>query len=150
MPNFPDEEDLAFRDLFRCTREGILLCEVLVQLQSGLVAPHYTVADMWRRILFLGAGEMHEEWVAGIMGVTADDMRCDIIEGVRQPRLDARLHDDLRVLQLLRVRLVKVKVTTRRHPRPSQAAASLTTSVFIINKAKQMANKTEKYTSGLR
>ena len=95
MPNFPDEEDLTFRDLFRCTREGILLCEVLVQLQSGLVAPHYTVADMWRRILFLGAGEMHEEWVAGIMGVTADDMRCDIIEGVRQPRLDARLHDDL-------------------------------------------------------
>ena len=100
MPNFPDEEDLTFRDLFRCTREGILLCEVLVQLQSGLVAPHYTVADMWRRILFLGAGEMHEEWVAGIMGVTADDMRCDIIEGVRQPRLDARLRDDLRVLQL--------------------------------------------------
>ena len=144
MPNFPDEEDLTFRDLFRCTREGILLCEVLVQLQSGLVAPHYTVADTWRRILFLGAGEMHEEWVAGIMGVTADDMRCDIIEGVRQPRLDARLHDDLRVLQLLRVRLVKVKVTTAQ----TQPGRRLTN--HQRKKAKQMANKTEKYTSGLR
>ena len=76
------------------------------------MAPHYTVADMWRRILFLGAGEMHEEWVAGIMGVTADDMRCDIIEGVRQPRLDARLRGDLRVLQLLRVRFTPLTHTT--------------------------------------
>ena len=136
MPNFPDEEDLTFRDLFRCTREGILVCEVLVQLQSGLVAPHYTVADMWRRILFLGAGEMHEEWVAGIMGVTADDMRCDIIEGVRQPRLDARLHDDLRVLQLLRVRFVKVKVTTPQ----TQPGRRLTKTTSVKKRSKWQKN----------
>ncbi len=111
MPDFPDEADLTFRDIFRSIKEGILFCEVLVRLQSGAVVPHYTVADTWRRILFLGAGEMHEEWVAGIIGITQDDMRCDIIEGVRQPRLDTRLREDLRVVQLLRVRLVKVKVT---------------------------------------
>ena len=134
VPNFLDEVDLTFRDLFRRMQEGILLCEILVLLQSGVVAPHYAVADTWRRILFLGAGEMHEEWVAGIMGITADDMRCDIIEGVRQPRLDARLRDELRVLQLLRVRLVKVKMTTHQtQPR------RLTN--HQRKKAKQMANK---------
>jgi hypothetical protein len=116
VPDFPDEDDLTFWDIFRRVKAGIVLCEVLVLLQNGRLAPHYTVADTWRRILFLGAGEVREEWVAGIIGVTSDDMRHDIIEGVRQPRLDTRLREDLRVMQLLRVRLVKVKAAPQAKP----------------------------------
>ena len=62
---------------------------------------HFCAFDAWRRLIFLGAGELHEEWIAGVIGVRIDDLRGSA--------LDERLRADLRVLRLLEVREVRVK-----------------------------------------
>ena len=56
------------------------------------------MADFWRRLVFLGAGELSLQWLAGIIGVRGDDREF----------LDERLRE-LRVQSLVRVRMLWVQ-----------------------------------------
>ena len=56
------------------------------------------VYDAWRHIIFLSAGEVDEQWIAGIIGVCGDDLRGS--------KLDNRLRNELRIIELLDVRLL--------------------------------------------
>ena len=62
-------------------------------------ATHYVVADCGRRLIFLGAGELELEWLVGLIMVCGKDLRGEA--------LDCRLADDLRMLELLHVRVLK-------------------------------------------
>ena len=79
---------------------GIYIMHVLVCDEHGKPRGHLMAFDAWRRLLFLGAGELEEEWMAGLLGVCGDDLRGS--------RLDERLRD-LRVLRLQQVRLLVCK-----------------------------------------
>lgn len=112
-----DADELSFVDLFRAHTTGIFVCEVVVACGGTGEGrgTHYIVADCWRRLLFLGAGELQREWLVGLIGVRGDDLRGDA--------LDRRLAAELRVLQLLNVRVLKTHLATatgvKRQGRPN-------------------------------
>ena len=58
---------------------------------TGVTELHMLVYDAWRRIIFIGAGEVHAEWIAGVIGVCGNDLRGN--------NLDNRLRDELRILK---------------------------------------------------
>lgn len=94
-----DGDALTFGDMVRRVVEGVLLLHVLVRLANGCVAEHVMAYDAWRRLLYLGAGEMHTHWMAGLIGIRGDDYRGDT--------LDTRLREELRVVKLEAVRVLK-------------------------------------------
>ena len=65
---------------------------------AGECVLHVLVYDAWRHIIFLSAGEVDEQWIAGIIGVCGDDLRGS--------KLDNRLRNELRIIELLDVRLL--------------------------------------------
>ena len=97
---FEDGEALSFGSLLQKVTEGILVCEVEVTLECGGIGVHYVMLDCWRRVVCLGAGELAEEWLAGLAGFSADDVECQ--------RIDEQLRT-LRVVKLLGVRVVMFK-----------------------------------------
>ena len=119
MPGFDDDSDeLTFVDLFRTFAEGMYVLEVLVMLSSGGIGVHYMLADTWRRLLYLGAGEMREEWITGLLMIVGKDLRY--VGDPPMPRLDQLLRNDLRILQLCRVRRLMRKAPpapTAGHPK---------------------------------
>ena len=72
---------------------------------TGALQNHLLVFGAWRRLLFLGAGEVHDQWIAGLLGVRGDDLRGE--------RLDDRLRK-LRVVRLLQVRMLWQKSESTR------------------------------------
>ena len=44
-----------------------MLCEAEVLLKSGGIGVHYVMADCFRRMVCLGAGELTTEWLAGLI-----------------------------------------------------------------------------------
>ena len=95
---FEDGSQLFFTDLFRANMHGIAVCETVAQTRNGKLETHYVVADFWRRLVFLGAGELSLQWLAGIIGVRGDDREF----------LDERLRE-LRIQTLVRVRMLWVQ-----------------------------------------
>jgi len=94
LAGFADGERLLFTDLFRANMQGIAVCETVAETHKGL-STHYVVADFWRRLIFLGVGELSLQWLAGIISVRGDDRLY----------LDERLHD-LRIRSLTSVRML--------------------------------------------
>ena len=62
-----------FRALFRANMQGVAVCETVAETSKGDLVTHYVVADFWRRLVFLGAGELSLQWLAGIISVRGDD-----------------------------------------------------------------------------
>ena len=97
VPDMPDfHPALSFVDLGK-KMQGIFVVQALVLDEHGKKRPHMLVFDAWRRLLFLGAGEVDQEWMAGLLGVQGKDLRGST--------LDDRLLK-LRVLQLQQVRML--------------------------------------------
>lgn len=63
---------------------------------------HVLIMDTWRDLLFLGVGEMTEEWHAGLLGLDPHDREGRI--------LDERLANRLRVHEVMAVRVVHARV----------------------------------------
>jgi hypothetical protein len=98
---------LTFVDLVRThSSQGVFLCLVNARDGGGTCVPHMVVYDAWRHIIFLGAGEMDGEWIAGILGICGNDLRGS--------NLDDRLRDELRIETLLDVRVVYEHVPSTR------------------------------------
>ena len=98
---------LTFVDLVRThSSQGVFLCLVNARDGGGTCVPHMVVYDAWRHIIFLGAGEMDDEWIAGILGIRGDDLRGS--------KLDDRLRDELRIETLLDVRVVHEHIPSTR------------------------------------
>jgi hypothetical protein len=96
------EEEEGSLTFFRvCSRllVGMHLLKVIVCDERGNPRAHMMVWDAWRRLLFLGAGELTDEWIAGVIGVTTEDLAV-------RARLDERLREQLRVLSVCAVRSV--------------------------------------------
>ena len=98
LSGFADGEPLLFADLFRANMQGVAVCETIAQTGKGDLVTHYVVADFWRRLLFLGAGELSLQWLAGIISVRGDDRQ----------HLDERLRE-LRIRSLTKVRMLWVQ-----------------------------------------
>jgi hypothetical protein len=87
---------LTFVRVCTSLRSGIHLLQTTVRGRHGERREHLMVWDAWRRLIFLGAGELSEEWIAGVIGVQSADLRGSV--------LDDRLRDELRVLGVSAVR----------------------------------------------
>ena len=98
---FPDGSDLSFADIARRSSGGIIFCDSEAQAFGG-VARHVVVVDTWRRLVFLGGGEVSEVWLAGLLEYDGTDLRGDA--------LDVRLRT-LRILKLHSARLLKERST---------------------------------------
>lgn len=101
LRDFPDDSSLTFGDIGRRSHGGMLLCDTETATTTG-IARHVVVMDTWRRLIFLGGGEVSESWLAGLLQYDGSDLRGDA--------LDVRLRE-LRVLRILAVRVLKEKVT---------------------------------------
>ena len=100
VPGFEDHATtLCFVDVCK-RREGVIVMHTLVLDAHGELADHLIVFDAWRRLLFLGAGELTKEWLVGLLGVQGGDL----LRG----RLDERLRN-LRVMRLMQVRVLMEK-----------------------------------------
>ena len=85
-------------------------------------------------MIFLGAGELHSEWIAGIIGVCGDDLRAG--------NLDNRLRRDLRVECLIGVRKLMEKA-------PSSAQSTDGEKVKLnTHQRKQLKRARERESSG--
>ena len=80
---------------------------------GGETAEHFLVYDGWRRLLFVGAGELEKEWLVGLLAIEYADT-----VGMK---LDDRMRDELRVLRLNGVRVLKERApeVQRSQRRPS-------------------------------
>ena len=127
MLEFEDYSNaLTFNRLFASHMTGIALLLVIVAygLDGEFRTTHYVTLDFWRRLVFLGAGELQREWLVGVVGVDASD--------VREQRVDA-LMTELRV-----VRIMKVRTVMARAPR-LEAKRNVTGSARKRKKAKSQA-----------
>ena len=97
-----------FRALFRANMQGVAVCETVAETSKGDLVTHYVVADFWRRLVFLGAGELTLQWLAGIISVRGDDRQL----------LDERLRG-LRIRSLTSVRMLWVQSERVRAPEPA-------------------------------
>ena len=98
LGGFADGEPLLFAALFRANMQGVAVCETVAETSKGDLVTHYVVADFWRRLVFLGAGELSLQWLAGIISVRGDDRQL----------LDERLRG-LRIRSLTSVRMLWVQ-----------------------------------------
>ena len=101
VPGLEDSPDggLSWVDVARVSH-GILVCLAHVLDAHGETMPHIVVYDAWRRLLFIGAGELQKEWIVGLLGIQGDDLKGGA--------LDRRMRE-LRVVKLLGARMLKVK-----------------------------------------
>ena len=75
---FEDGSDgLTFARLVSEIQPMILLCLVLVRCSDGAARGHVIVIDMWRSLVFLGAGDPDDETLVGVKGITAEDREGD-------------------------------------------------------------------------
>ena len=115
LSGFNDGAPLTFADLFRSNMQGIAVCETIVEKGfAGGLATHYIVADFWRRLIFLGAGELSLQWLAGLIRVSGNDRHL----------LDERM-GQLRIKYLIGVRmLVEHSPRVRATQRPGRNSSS--------------------------
>ena len=98
ISGFEDESaELTFARIFAELRQGILLAKVLVECADKALRGHVVVFDLWRSLLFLGAGDPDEETLVGVKGITNDD--------TKDGRLDKAM-SSLGVVKLLAVRML--------------------------------------------
>ena len=97
--------------------QGIAVCETIVEKGfAGGLATHYIVADFWRRLIFLGAGELSLQWLAGLIRVSGNDRHL----------LDERMGQlELHIKSLIGVRmLVEHSPRVRANQRPGRNSSS--------------------------
>ena len=105
------DDDLTWRDVVRMTC-CMVICRARVVDTRGMHHDHIVVFDGWRRLLFLGAGELNREWMVGLLGVRWEDMKSDT--------MDQRMRE-LHVIQLVQVRMLEARAPPALPPPPPVA-----------------------------
>ena len=65
--------DLSFDRLYRDLCDGIVIAWALVRCADGALRAHILVVDLWRSLIFLGAGDPDRETLVGVKGITPQD-----------------------------------------------------------------------------
>ena len=74
VPGFTDDAtDMSFSRLYRELRQGIVIAWALVRCADGALRGHILVMDLWRSLIFLGAGDPDRETLVGVKGITPQD-----------------------------------------------------------------------------
>ena len=71
-----ESQRILFVDVCRAAKAETLVIQATVETGvEGENAEHFVVYDAWRRLLFLGAGELEKEWLGGLIEVEYADTR---------------------------------------------------------------------------
>ena len=65
--------DVSFSRLYRELRDGIVIAWALVRCADGALRGHILVVDLWRSLIYLGAGDPDRETLVGVKGITPQE-----------------------------------------------------------------------------